>query len=348
MFVFFSCDEYLTGLDVAFRLSNTFKMSRIWFFILYGIIGTAWLTQQILISIFWRGVFIKAFDAVFCATSAPLWMYWGGLAAWDLFISSLLCYLFITRLWKAQKRRSSVSSNEGSKFLHQIAKFVTITIVGVMTTLITFVLVGFTSWISLVALDTCVNAWCVFLMYGKNKNLFEKLCFSCHKCVEYCCLGYVKIQRAIIIHKRKRRKHLSNNNKNENKNDRIETDTGTQLPKQVALNVPGGGDTGAGRTDGRKGKARNETIGSESSLTEKFPDFHEIFKLGRANDSTSSYKDSLYAVSPSAGSSNLGTMNSASGNGSVNDSAGDTPKIESNQTDTTQSTNNDGGSSFHD
>jgi len=185
----FSYLFYTSRLDVAFRYSH-YQMSRTAFSAVYSIIVIGYATQQLLIGIFWKGIFITKYHNVFCATDAPEWMYWGTVAGWDFIVSCLLFYLFITRLWKAQFRRSSINHQDVDTFMVNIAKYFTLTIVSILTTLVCITISGLTSWITLVAIDTCVSCWCVFLMYGTNRIIFQNLCSCCHKSMQRCCLWY--------------------------------------------------------------------------------------------------------------------------------------------------------------
>ena len=70
-----------------------------------------------------------------------------------------------------------------------VTKYITLTNVSIISTLICLLAVGMTSWIIFTVIDTMINSWCVLLMYSDNKKLFGKLCYHCniycgHKCVE--------------------------------------------------------------------------------------------------------------------------------------------------------------------
>ncbi|ETO28426.1 hypothetical protein RFI_08705 [Reticulomyxa filosa] len=54
----------------------------------------------------------------------------------------------------------------------------------------TVLTVPFLGWITLVAFDTCVNSWCVFLSYGANRKTFDFLCKYCI-CAGVACLYWV-------------------------------------------------------------------------------------------------------------------------------------------------------------
>ncbi len=62
--------------------------------------------------------------------------------------------LFLVKLCQVQNMRRSVASDELTKFWSTISKYATLTIVGVITTMSSIVVIGATSWVSLIAVDT--------------------------------------------------------------------------------------------------------------------------------------------------------------------------------------------------
>ena len=52
-------------------------------------------------------------------------------------------------------------------------------------------MVAITAWITVLAIDSVVNCWCVFLMYKYNQKMFRFICGGCHRCIVnciYCCI----------------------------------------------------------------------------------------------------------------------------------------------------------------
>eukprot|EP01084_Bolivina_argentea_P264187 447422_1 len=172
-------------MDVAFRLSAAFKMSNTIFTALYTLIIFGYVVQCILFIIFWDGTRYEFSGNEYCTSVAPIWLF-GIMAIWDLTMSSLLCSLFAHRLFKAHAQMQELNSKQTRKALSNIAKYVTITLVAVISTFIALFMAGITSWYTVAAIDSMINCLCVFVMYKKNQKIFTFVCGGCHNCVGSC------------------------------------------------------------------------------------------------------------------------------------------------------------------
>jgi len=179
---------FVSRLDVAFRYSSEYRIPRSGFAALYGLIVFSFVAEMIIIIIFWAGEFVDIEGTLYCATAAPEWTY-GYLSSWDFIISATTAFLFVSKLWKVQSHRSSVDAKAISMFWTNVSKYMTLSIVGVLTTWATILTVKLLGWIILVAIDTSVNSWCVFLAYGANRKTFDRMCKYC-VCVGTSCLLY--------------------------------------------------------------------------------------------------------------------------------------------------------------
>ena len=184
-------------MHVAFA-GSVFKASTFMFAILYILVIVSYTTQQIMYIMYGNGKLITLYQDQytsqtdtdilhsyfihFCANSSPIWVLIFS-AIWDLFMSSLLCGLFVHKLFKAFIAIERHNKKFVLKELYKIARYITVTIVDVTTTSVTLIIFGLTSWFILMSIDLIINSWCVFLMYRKNRRSFKRLCGICHKCV---------------------------------------------------------------------------------------------------------------------------------------------------------------------
>ena len=149
-----------------------------------------------MIIVTWKGVFIVLFNEPwkFCATATPVWVF-TYLVVYDAIITIALLSIFIHKLHSASSQRHSISGDEIIIFWGKISKYVTLTIIGVTSTIICMIMVGVTSWITFTASDTNINSICVFLMYGRNSGLFHKLCCCCYNYCGVKCVNKVTNSR---------------------------------------------------------------------------------------------------------------------------------------------------------
>ena len=197
MYIFF-----ILRMDVAFH-DSAFKYSKIMFSILYSLVIISCFSQLTIYIFFSKGQLITINQDLinkqqknyylthFCGNSTPFWVLIFS-AILDLFLSSLLCGLFVQRLFKAFISVEHDNKNHVTKQLYKIAKYITLTIVGVTTTFCSLVIFGLTSWYILISIDLIINSWCVFLMYRKNRSSFNMLCGICHKCVGRTCFWCIQ------------------------------------------------------------------------------------------------------------------------------------------------------------
>jgi len=109
------------------------------------------------------------------------------LACCDFCISSSLTTLFVKRLFDAFYVNHNNKNKKGlTKVTKEIARYVTLTIVGVMTTIIALLVFSLTSWFTAIAADLMINNHCIFLMYNENAKYFNCICGPFHKLVGKC------------------------------------------------------------------------------------------------------------------------------------------------------------------
>jgi len=192
VFIWTSSKQFLylfctARIDVAFRNSQQFKMSSRVFTFLYAMILFGAALQFVVFSLFWRGRRVGDY----CASDAPVFTF-GIMAIWDITMSATLTVMFIKRLFAAFLSVQGMDSKTNQRWLYKIAKYVTLTIVGVVTTQMALLGVGLTSWLTLASADSMINTWCIFMMYSKNRKWFTVLCTRCHRvtgmCI-FCCAG---------------------------------------------------------------------------------------------------------------------------------------------------------------
>merc|ERR1740131_216488 len=133
--------------------------------------------QLVVFSLVWRGKQVGDY----CASDAPVYAF-GIMAIWDITMSATLSVMFIKRLFTAFLSVQGMDSKTNQRWIYKIAKYVTLTLVGVITTQLALLGVGLTSWLTLASADSIINTWCIFLMYKNNQRLFGTLCTRCHKC----------------------------------------------------------------------------------------------------------------------------------------------------------------------
>ena len=178
-------------MDAAFR-DSTLELSSKLFTFLYTLIGIGFVTEIGVLFAVWKGERVTLSDNLgsYCASVSPVWAFI-YLAFWDITISTLLCLLFVQRLFKAHLACKSMDDKTNNRWIRNIAKYVTLTVVGVCSTFIGLFIVAGTSWFSIAGIDSVINCWCVYLMYSQNGRLFVKICGKCHKCMGkciYCCI----------------------------------------------------------------------------------------------------------------------------------------------------------------
>eukprot|EP01084_Bolivina_argentea_P151558 264531_1 len=191
MYLFFICRLHVAFNDSMFKFSNTL------FFVLYSIVVIAYISD-ILVYVIW-GSGTKLYDnnsQPFCANSSPLWTLMYS-AVCDLIISSLLCYLFVKRLFKAFFQCQELDKSKVLITISRIAKYITLTVIGVNTTFFALLFFGILKWFTFIALDLILNGWCVFLIYSKNKKLFNVFCGICHRGIGKCFYKCIQCTKAI-------------------------------------------------------------------------------------------------------------------------------------------------------
>ena len=108
---------------------------------------------------------------------------------WDFYdINFLLCILYLATFYNVRnlsynKMDNADAKNQGND---NFAKYVTFISIAFGTTIIIQLGFAFTSCISLFAIDSIINCWCIYLMYDDNKQLFECICGGCQKCIGNC------------------------------------------------------------------------------------------------------------------------------------------------------------------
>ena len=182
---------------MCFRESSQFKMSKTLFSFLYTLITLVSVAGIMILVFVWEGRRVIVGDDEFgnyCSGTAPLWAFVVG-ALFDSIISTLLCVLFVRQLFKVHLACRGMNDATNDKWIGNIAKYVTLTVVGVGSTFAVFFVFGLTAWFTFVAIDHSVNCWCIFLMYRYNRKLFRCICSGCYKCIGncvYCCIQYSK------------------------------------------------------------------------------------------------------------------------------------------------------------
>ena len=118
------------------------------------------------------------------------------LISWDHIILTSLSLLYAATLYIT--RISSDNQTENDKLIHNkrivniIAKFLVLGTVSVWKATAMVLRFAISSWISVVAIDSIINCWSIFLIYDHNKKIFHCICGSCHKCIEYYIYGCVQ------------------------------------------------------------------------------------------------------------------------------------------------------------
>ena len=190
---------FISRLDVAFRYS-AFKFSNKLFIFLYVLVTVAWITEVLEYAIWGKGVLVESeeFNITFCGNLSPLFTFI-YLACCDFCISSTLTILFVKRLFDAfYVNRQERNNKKLAQVTMKIARFVTLTIVGVTTTILALLIFALTSWFTAIALDLIINNHCIFLMYGKNQKYFNCICGPLHKYMGKCFICcYKKCKRSV-------------------------------------------------------------------------------------------------------------------------------------------------------
>lgn len=177
---------FISRLDVAFRYS-AFKFSNKLFIFLYILVVIAWITEVLEYAIWGKGILVESetFNITFCGNLSPLFTFI-YLACCDAFISTMLTILFVKRLLDAFYVRHNQKLKHITKITMDIARYVTLTIIGVMTTIIALLIFATTSWFTAIALDLIINNHCIFLMYSTNYKYFNCVCGPLHKLIGKC------------------------------------------------------------------------------------------------------------------------------------------------------------------
>ena len=127
--------------------------------------------------------------AIMCSLDIPDWLlYYAG--AYDVVMNCLCLYAFIAPLKKLQLVRSTETRSRHATRLSFVAtKFVIVTSVAVLSTLIMLATVAFTGAFIIAAYDMLINTICILLMlpYYRDDVYYEKLCCCCIKMIK-CCL----------------------------------------------------------------------------------------------------------------------------------------------------------------
>ena len=174
---------FITRLDVAFR-DSMFEFSHKVFTFLYLLIIIAYITQLSLYIILGEGTYdVDEDDIPFCVSIIPIWLRLYALVC-DAVISTLLSILFIRRLFQAFiMSRQHNNHHFVESELSKIAQYITLSIIGVLSTSIALILLSTTKWFVWMYLDLIVNCWCIFLIFRVNNRWFNVVCCVCHKCV---------------------------------------------------------------------------------------------------------------------------------------------------------------------
>mmetsp|Transcript_55418 Transcript_55418/g.49900 ORF Transcript_55418/g.49900 Transcript_55418/m.49900 type:complete len:429 (-) Transcript_55418:35-1321(-) len=196
---------FILRLHIAFK-DSLFEFSNKLFIFLYLIMIISYTSQLLAYIIFGDGKLHIDYDKdnqiPYCISDCPMWIRLYN-AFCDFIIMILLCVLFIRRLYKSFIL--SQQHNQNSSFvvceIAKIAQYITLTIVGVITTFIALILFGITSWFVWISIDIMINAWCILLMFKTNQKLFNKICCIFHKCVGYSFLKILECNQDITDHR---------------------------------------------------------------------------------------------------------------------------------------------------
>eukprot|EP00484_Ammonia_sp_Unknown_P020002 CAMPEP_0197030494 /NCGR_PEP_ID=MMETSP1384-20130603/9722_1 /TAXON_ID=29189 /ORGANISM="Ammonia sp." /LENGTH=356 /DNA_ID=CAMNT_0042459861 /DNA_START=35 /DNA_END=1105 /DNA_ORIENTATION=- len=178
---------FIARLDVAFRCS-AFKFSRTVFVFLYILVVFAWATSNLEYIIWGDAIKVSIADLnlTWCASISPPFtlIYF---AVCDVTICVFLTFLFSKRLLDAfYVKKQATNKQELNKVIKTVARYVTLSIVGVSTTVLSLLILAFTGNFAAMALDMIVNNHCIFLMYSVNLKYFHCVCGPLHSCIGKC------------------------------------------------------------------------------------------------------------------------------------------------------------------
>ena len=247
-------------LDVAFRNSQ-FQLNMKSFTFLYGLIGIGYVTQLIIVLLFWNGTMVTSWGLTYCAPDVDAWVFL-VLVLWDFIVSCSMLYLFVKKLYQCQANRRSVSDREQTKFWSLVTKYVTLTDVGVLSTILGGFGIGATQWVVFTVIDTVINSWCVVLMYSDNKKMYDKLCFCCKKYCGQMCIYKVTKSRLYSgdIEFSSTKHTISIGNKNKKKSSDFSKDMDSKeskSPKMSAVDSKGSFGKSDDETDDATGNSNN-------------------------------------------------------------------------------------------
>eukprot|EP01084_Bolivina_argentea_P022257 41363_1 len=179
---------FIMRLHVAFK-DSTLKFTNKMFALLYSLIIISFSTQLAEYILFGNGKLYTDYDnknnIPYCISLCPHWTRIYN-AFCDLIISVLLCVLFVKRLFKAFVLSQQFHNDAAIQVeISKIARYITLTIIGVTTTFMALILFAITTWFIWISIDIVINCYCIFLLYKANINSFNTMCGLCHVCVGY-------------------------------------------------------------------------------------------------------------------------------------------------------------------
>ena len=181
---------FIIRLHFAFK-DSMFEFSHKIFIFLYTTIIISYITQLLIYILFGDGKLHIDYDhhnkIPYCISVCPFWTRMYNILC-DFTLMILLCVLFVKRLFKAfilSQQHQSINNSFVQCEIAKIAQYITLSITGVITTFLALICFGITSWFVWISIDIIINCWCILLMFRINRNLFDKICCLCHKCVGY-------------------------------------------------------------------------------------------------------------------------------------------------------------------